>query len=395
MMRTFISFEWKRFWSDIKNKVAFLLFIGLSLYMVFGVERTFEPVRSFDPDPITATYQDADYFLETREPEKYERSFLMFGNLRSLAKDLLDALDQKDYREAIVLEDEYHNAMNARYEGENPRYYLYGEDFSGRMQLQAYDQSSYFLYSQALLESDLYLTPEILEGKTIRQSLARGWLGAMPLILLIVGLIFSIDFFASDSNHQTLAGALPFSAYKKSWLRTFIVWVSTVLTLLVGEILFVLALSFFRDWGGIDLWVPGILKQISVLVFLVQSHLLLFLALLIVLRIASWTGQLFKSSVVSVLLIPTLIIPYLFEIGRQTGFAKYFEWFPLFSFIQPGNIVSGFQNFWYASTQFTFEREVFLLLIGFLLVEVLIYSTIKKFSFGNQIQKNERRGVMK
>lgn len=384
-MKTFLSFEWKRFWSDIKNKTAFLIVISLSLYMAFGVERPFEPVRSFDPEPIEATYQDADYFLETGDPEMYVRSFPVFENLKSLSADLLTALDEQDYRQAILLESEYYAAMSGRFEGENPRYYLYGEDRSNRIRWQNYDENSHFLYSQALLESDLYLTQDILEGKTVGQSLSRAWMGVMPLVLLIIALIYSIDFFTSDSHHQSIAKAFPFSTYKKSWARTFVVFGATILTLLMGELIFIIALSFFRDWGGIDLWVSGVLNQVSVFSFLLRSHTLVLLALLILIRIASWSGHFFKNSMLSILLIPTLIFPYLLEIERKTEFVELFNWFPL-SFLQPANIISGFQNFWHTRTQFTFVHEVFLLVVVFLLIEILAYFSLKRSFFKSQIK---------
>lgn len=378
-MQAFMRFEWKRFWSDIKNKVAALILLGLSLYMVLGVELKYEPIRSFDSEPIASTLQDADYFLETKDSEMYGRSFMSFGTLKELAEDLLTALEAEDYREAIVLEREYSGAMNARYEGQNPKYYIYGMNPIERMQLQVYDGMSYGQYSDYLLESDLYLTQPILEGKTVGQSLARSWLGVMPVIILVLGLIFGIDFFASDAQHETIARAYPFSAYKKSWGRTLVVWLASTLTLLVGEILFVLALSLFRDWGGIDLLVAGILNELTVFSFLLQAHGLLLLVLLILLRIGSWTGQLLKNSAVMVLLIPSLLILYLLDIGRNAYFVRQFNWLPL-SFFQVGNIVSGFQNFWHSSTAFTFGSEVVSLMIGWLFVECIIYFTLKQQS---------------
>lgn len=375
-MKTFLSFEWKRFWSDIKNKTAFLIMIGLSLYMALGIERTFEPVRSFDSEPIEATYQDADYFLKTRDPKMYVRSFPVFENLKSLSADLLAALDEQDYRQAILLESEYYAAMSGRFEEENPRYYLYGEDLSNRIRWQNYDENSHFLYSQALLESNLYLTQDILEGKTVGQSLSRAWMGVMPLVLLIIALIYSIDFFASDPHHQSLTGAYPFSTYKKSWIRTLVVFGNTFLTLLIGELVFIITLSFFRNWGGIDLWVPEVLNKMTVFSFLLQSHTLLLLALLILLRIASWSGHLFKNSFLSILLVPLLIFPYLLEIERKTEFVEFFNWIPL-SFLQPANVISGFQNFWHNQTRFTFGREFFLLFAILLLIEIFAYFSFK------------------
>ena len=198
----------------------------------------------------------------------------------------------------------------------------------------------------------------------------------MPILFLITGLIYSIDFLASDAKHQSLAEAFPFSDYKKSWLRTLIVFGATVLTFLIGELFFIMALGFFREWGGIHLWVYGALKQLSVFSFLLQSHALILLALLILIRLTSWSGHLFKSSILSILLIPSLILPYLFNIDKRFEFQAIFDWFPL-SFFQPGNIVSGLQNFWHNQTQFTFGREVFLLLAGLLIVEIIIYFTFK------------------
>lgn len=375
-MGNFLSFEWKRFWGDIKNKTAFLIVMGLSLYLALGVERTYEPVRSFAVEPIEATYKDANYFLETRDPEIYVRSFPVFENLRSVSADLLTALNKQDYRQAISYESEYYEAMSKRFEGANPRYYFYGERIATHIGSQKYDEESYFLYSQALLESDWDLTQDILEGKTIGQSLSRAWMGIMPILFLITGLIYSIDFLASDAKHRSLAEAFPFSDYKKSWLRTLIVFGATVFTFLIGELVFIIALSFFREWGGIHLGVYGALKQLSVFSFLLQSHALILLALLILIRIASWSGHLFKGSVLSILMIPSLILPYLFKIDRKFEFRAIFDWFPL-SFFQPGNIVSGLQNFWHNQTQFTFGREVFLLLAGLLIIEIIIFFTFK------------------
>lgn len=377
-MQAFLYFEGKRFWKDIKNKVAALIFIALSLYLAIGIERNFEPVRSFDPVPIEATLQDANYFLETRDASVYERSFKVFRELQEISKDLLDALDDKDYREAILLEAEYYGAMNARFEGENPKYYLYGEDFSERMQLQIYDEISYMNYSEALVESDLYLTQEIVEGKTVTQALARSWLGVLPLLVLVLGLVYGLDFFADESKHETIAHAFPLSPYKKSWVRTLVVWFSSVLILFLGELSFIFTLLMFRKWGGIDLWVTEIIESVSVGTFLLQGHLLIMLALLILLRIGSWTGQIVKNSLVIFLLIPALVLPYLLDIGRKSEFVDLFEWFPL-SFFQVGNIISGFQNFWYARTVFTFPHEVLLLAAGFFFVEIIIYITLTKF----------------
>lgn len=375
-MQTFLSFEWKRFWGDIKNKVAFLILIGLSLYLVFGVEKKFEAVRSFDTEPIEASYQDASYFLDTREAELYPRSFKAFGEIKEVSGELLQALEQEDYREAIPLEREYQGLMMDRYRSQDPRYYLYGGRHYDRGRLQSYDQSTYILYSEYLLESNLALSQEILEGKTVGQSLARAWSGVMPLLFVVLALVFSIDFFASDSKHRTLADAFPLSTYKKSWLRTGVSWSATALSLLIGELVFIFSLSFFRPWGGIDLMVDGIINPLSVLAFLLEAHLLLFLAVLILLRITSWAGELFRNSLVPILLIPSFILTYLLELSRSEEFGNYFEWIPL-SFIQPGDIVSGFQSFWQDNSVFTFGHELFLLGIGLLLIEIMIYFSFK------------------
>lgn len=376
-MPAFMRFEWKRFWSDIKNKVAAFILIALSVYLVLGVERNFEPVRSFDSEPIAATLQDANYFMETNDPEMYQRSFISFSTLKEVSEDLLKALEEEDYHEAILQEEEYYRAMTSRYEGQDPKYYIYGMNDSERTQLQVYDGVAHGQYSEALLESDLYLTQAILEGKTVGQSLARSWLGIMPVVILVFGLIFAIDFFENDAEHKTIADTFPFSNYKKSWGRTLIVWSASSLMLLVGELIFVAVLSFFRDWGGLDLWVPEILNHLTVYTFLLQVHTLIFLALLILLRIGSWAGQLFKNSAVVSLLIPSLILPYLLDIGKNARFVKKFSWFPL-SFFQPGKVVSGFHNFWHASSAFTFSSEAISLLIGLLLTELIIYFSMKK-----------------
>ncbi|MDN6730892.1 MAG: hypothetical protein L0L39_01790, partial [Atopostipes suicloacalis] len=368
-MRTFLSFEWKRFWGDIKNKVAFLIVMGLSLYLVFGVEKDYEAVRSFDSEPIEATHQDASYFLDTREAELYPRSFKAFGDLKEVSGELLQALKQEDYREAITIEKEYQGLMMERYRSQDPRYYLYGGRHYDRGRLQSYDQTTYSLYSDYLLESNLALNQEILEGKTVGQSLTRAWSGVMPLIFIVLALVFSIDFFASDFKHRSLVDAFPLSTYKKSWLRSGVSWSATAFTLLIGELVFIIALSFFRSWGGIDLMVDGILNPLSVGAFLLKAHILLFLAILILLRIASWTGELFRNSLVPILLIPSLILPYLFELSRSEEFGRLFEWIPL-SFIQPGDIVSGFQSFWQDSSAFTFGRELFLLGMSLFFLEL-------------------------
>lgn len=376
MMKALFFFEWKLFWSNIKNIVALAVFIFLCLYLTLAVEPDYRPNRAIEYDEIAATNRDANYFIENNDPEIFQRSIPLFQEIAASSETLLEALEQEDYRTVMELEPTYYSQNMSRFSGQDPNYYVFGVPEGVRNRKKTYDNLATTSHYEFLRDGNYVLSLEIIEGRTALQALTRQLMGILPLILFLIVIIYGMDIFAADKHHQTIVNELPLSKYKRLGVKSLVVFSAFILTFILGTSIFVLLTGLRTGFGGFNLPVPQMQFNLSIGQFLLQTILLLALIALIFSRSMAWGSLLINQPIVNLLFIPLIFAGSLwYETGITYGH-------PEISFLPPtffrvGDVISGFLNFWYSSEFITFGTGIGILSTLLLMIELLNLVTIR------------------
>ena len=375
-MKALFSFEWKLFWQNIKNIVTFLVFLFLCLYLALAVEPNVRPNRKIDVDEIAATNRDANYFIENSDPIVYQRTVPMFMELAETTEDLLEAIEQEDYIAVMELEDTYYAQNLWRHEGQDPNYYMFGVPQIEREQTMSYDNSAITRHYDFMEEGNYVLSLDIIEGRTAFQALTRQFQGMLPIVLFIVVIIYGIDIFAEDKKHPTIIAELPVTRYKHLGVKSVVVFLSFLFTLLLGSFLFAILTGFRTGFGGLNLPVPHILYNISIGRYLLQVFLLLSLIAFIFIRGMAWLSLFTSKALANFIFIPLLFVGSLWH---RTGIAygqPQVVFYPP-TYFRVGDVVSNYLNFWYGSEVVTFNTGMLIMIGVWLLVELLILITLR------------------
>ena len=403
-MLGYFVFELKQFFTSKKNIAVFALLTFTALFYAFKLAPAYDPIEKVDYDEIEARYLTRAEFLDSmfgkslydyHESVRYAVS--MFGFLNPYDERRLQALDEGDLRKyADETSDWYYYTNVYTYRNEllayNPRFYMEDRRFA--------EEEAYYAYFEQFQRYDTYkrvwydLTIEILEQRTALQTLERLLKGPLPYILLIATLLLTIDIVTKDRRHPSILRGFPIADWKRLLVKVSVGLIGSVF-LWIPIIVGLMIVGFQFGFGNLDLPVPvygfelianeqGKFVHMSMGIFLIRCFLLLATWMVVIVSAVLLCSIIFRQEMFNLLVGGLLIFGDRFYTSRGVGYFWNVEYFPL-SYVQVGNIVSKYQNFYFTSEGLHDMLGLKLLLASaaIILVLTLLISLSKRFRLIN------------
>lgn len=399
-MRGYFVFELKQFFTSKKNIAVFALLTFAALFYAFKLAPAYDPIEKVDYDEIEARYLTRAEFLDSMfgkslygYHESVGHAVSMFGFLNPYDERRLQALDEGDLRNyADETSDWYYYTNVYTYRNEllayNPRYYMEDRRFA--------EEEAYYAYFEQFQRYDTYkrvwydLTIEILEQRTALQTLERLLKGPLPYILLIATLLLTIDIVTKDRRHPSVLKGFPIADWKRLLVKVFVGLIGSVF-LWIPIIVGLMIVGFQFGFGNLDLPVPvygyelianeqGKFVHMSMGIFLFRCFLLLATWMVVIVSAVLLCSIIFRQEMFNLLVGGLLIFGDRFYASRGVGYFWNVEYFPI-SYVQVGNIVSKYQNFYFTSEGLHDMLGLKLLLASaaIILVLTLLISLSKRF----------------
>ncbi|WP_336046474.1 ABC transporter permease [Solibacillus ferritrahens] len=399
-MRRYFVFELKQFFTSKKNIAVFALLTFAALFYAFKLAPAYDPIEKVDYDEIEARYLTRAEFLDSMfgkslygYHESVGHAVSMFGFLNPYDERRLQALDEGDLRKYADETSAWYYYTNVyTYRNEllayNPRYYMEDRRFA--------EEEAYYAYFEQFQRYDTYkrvwydLTIEILEQRTALQTLERLLKGPLPYILLIATLLLTIDIVTKDRRHPSVLKGFPIADWKRLLVKVFVGLIGSVF-LWIPIIVGLMIVGFQFGFGNLDLPVPvygyelianeqGKFVHMSMGIFLFRCFLLLATWMVVIVSAVLLCSIIFRQEMFNLLVGGLLIFGDRFYASRGVGYFWNVEYFPI-SYVQVGNIVSKYQNFYFTSEGLHDMLGLKLLLASaaIILVLTLLISLSKRF----------------
>ena len=396
----YFNFELKQFFSSKKNIAVFALLTFAALFYAFKLAPAYDPIEKVDYDEIEARYLTRAEFLDSMfgkslygYHESVGHAVSMFGFLNPYDERRLQALDEGDLRKYADETSAWYYYTNVyTYRNEllayNPRYYMEDRRFA--------EEEAYYAYFEQFQRYDTYkrvwydLTIEILEQRTALQTLERLLKGPLPYILLIATLLLTIDIVTKDRRHPSVLKGFPIADWKRLLVKVFVGLIGSVF-LWIPIIVGLMIVGFQFGFGNLDLPVPvygyelianeqGKFVHMSMGIFLFRCFLLLATWMVVIVSAVLLCSIIFRQEMFNLLVGGLLIFGDRFYASRGVGYFWNVEYFPI-SYVQVGNIVSKYQNFYFTSEGLHDMLGLKLLLASaaIILVLTLLISLSKRF----------------
>lgn len=389
-MKAQFILEWKLFTQNIKNQVVFGLFIFLALYAAFVIEPNYEPWRTIDEDIYTAEIEDAQYFLENNDPSLNPRMFEMFTNMIENNTRLLEAIEAEDWDTVLTEEqNHYFNFVMLRYADggsfSDPYFYDYDE-FAYISELRqdyafGYTGERYLDYQA----SDEQLSKSIIEERTVIQTILRYMQQWLPAILIILGILYTVDIYPKDNRHPSIVHNIPLSPYKNSWTKSLVVLAGYGITLLAGFLVFALPVAFRHGIGPFNLPIPvygwsysgGHLWINSTIgVMFLQALIFLLLIVLIFNRGITFINIFVRNSFINLLTIPLVFVSNIWHSPGTTYVHPQYNYIPA-TYFKIGQALTGQLNYLYLSNLMSFGTGLMSLTVTWIALELLTLVAFK------------------
>lgn len=395
----YIRWELKVFFSNRKNIILFILLLLASLYYALYLAPDYQPIESVNKNEIEARYEDRQEFLDNVEIREGSHpmtvfSYQVFPEWNEYDGTRLDALaagDLHTYAEATSHWYSYSDDIIfasgrdffLRY---TTGYYTYGNNFSHSDGHYAYLSSAerYGKYANASYD----LSIQVFEERTALQTLQRLLTSSLPYILLIVCLFLSNDIVMKDRHHLSIVNGFPLTPFKRLMLKGLVALLGSLTSLIVLAPAF-LVIGFREGFGTLSLPVVryhfeflnlGTYESMSMGLFLVQSFVMILLWFTIIISLVLLMSIVLKNEFINLTIGIILFIEATYY-QRGAIIDNWLSYLPT-SYVQIGNIVSGYRQYILAIDSVTMIKGQLVLLAAALLIILLIWlvSRIKRLA---------------
>lgn len=381
-MKALIIKEFYLFVRDFKNRVVFGVFILATVYTALIIVPDYQPIREVDRESYEAQIEDAEYIFENFDQEEYQRTYELYEQFYELNPTIIEALEEEEYHTFLELEPQHYSLSLSRFGSHDPNFFDY--------ELSSYEQDrnqQFFNIMlrhryQLYLNSSIQLSEEIIEERTVLQTIKRMLNESLPYILIVLLVAYGFNSVNKDKKHSSVLNSLPISYEKRLWAKTIVLIIAYSGTLLLSFLFFSLFVgsrygmgSVFIPVGiyGYDYTVGNILGSTILGMYLFQASVLLFFITLIYSRGMTLLNIITRHDLfVLVITLPTIFISGLWN---RTGVAYVTE---RYSFMPPtyfniGEALSGRLNFVYTTSYVTFGTGVLSLSLCWLIIECILF----------------------
>ncbi len=392
-MQSYFKFELLHFFYNKKNIAVYVILLFFSCYYAMVVAPSYDPIEKVDKMEMEARYLTKEEFLNTVNTENMHPStayaVMTFPEWNKYEKARLDALAEnalKKYAEATSKWYTYSDGMI--YKGGDilfyhPRYYTYGNHYA--------KEDGHFAYLSAAVryggyaEKDFNLSIDIFEERTALQTWQRLLQSYLPFILMISCILLTADIVLKDRRNPTLLRGFPMSPWRRLLVKGSVALFGSILAFLpLSTGLFLIGAK--HGFGSFDLPVPiyshmdKSFSLISLGEFILQSTVLLILWFMLIISLLLLTSLVLRNEFANLFVGFAVVIWEFTYYTRGIGFIREVEWYPT-SYIQVGQVLSGYRNYVYESHSLTLGNASLVLsaCVCIILLAVFTISNHSKF----------------
>lgn len=374
-MRAYFKFEFFQFISNKKNIAIYVILLFFSCYYALKMAPAYNPIEKVDVSEMEARYLTREEFLNNvviDDGTHYLTRFAatIFPEWNEYDKERLDAIKQHNlekYAEATFKWYGYSDHVIFNWGGDflfyNPGYYTYGNSFA-RM-----DGHYAYLYSESRFkgyaEGKSDLSVNVFEERTALQTLQRLLHAYLPLIFIVSCILLTVDIVLKDRRNPTLLQGLPLSDWRKLIVKggiSFLGSIVTIIPLSVGLII----IGGRNGFGNFNLPVPiynaseKLFSNITMGQYLLQNMLFIVFWFLFVISLLLLVSVTLRNEFTNLLVGCVFIIAEYFYYVRGIGVFRDVHWYPT-SYVQVGQIISGYRNYLYVSDALTSGSGLFVM----------------------------------
>jgi hypothetical protein len=387
MNRTFLKHEFA-ITSKSRRNIPFIVFLGVLLFsFCLIILPNKETQETFDPVEVRDYLEELQVEQKFRE-EKGNTGIVLFSGQPVYAANaynyklfhaMLRAYEDHDFNRYLRLRNFYLEGNPYAYIG-NPT--LFKESlFPGKDQTHLYNQT--MLRFEDYLKNDYTISYGMIQEKTGLQALQKLLLNYGMFVFLFCVIYVSSDILSRDRQYRTVLQGLPLSWYRLLNLKTFSVFLYSLLVI-VGLILVgVTAVSLQYGFGSFNMKVPIMIGQqlftledydvITVAQFLLKSLSVIPILVYLFIRLNVVLSLLLKNEWL-VLMVSSLILfserLYFSRTAREL-FGIDISYFPQ-TYFDFGKIVTGEKNFLLNTETITYVKGIIVLLITIVIIECVL-----------------------
>lgn len=381
------KFEWALFTRNIKNRILFIVFLVLALYFGLMVAPDFQPLYPFaDEEVINERIEEQQYVIDTYQDER-PLTVNSAHNIIGISLQQLEALNQEDWGEYFE-QTRFVNSeiRRARYGGSvDPRFFDVNEQYPELEESfwLGYTNTRYGGYASEAFDG---VTPEIVEERTVLQTIQRLMQDYLPFLLLILLVLYAVDILTKNKGHRTLFNSPPLYFGKVLWVKTVVVLIGFILTLAAGFLAMLVTIGPRYGLGSLSIPIPtysfdlygGTFETLPIGQWLLQAFILILISSLVLVRGIIWISVLFKQEFLNLLLGVSVLFTESLYYSRGVGYFRDIGLLPP-TFFSVGSVLTGYHNFLYNSQDIHFMNGVLSLGATWLGIEVLLF-TVTRFN---------------
>ncbi|SDN86945.1 ABC-2 type transport system permease protein [Psychrobacillus sp. OK028] len=392
-MWNYFKWELKQFFTNKKNIAVYLILLFLAVYFALKVAPSYEPIEKVDVAEMEARYETRDEFnkgvggIKNKHTEVvYALSIFLQWNNYDKAR--IEAIREKDYLKYAKATAKWYKysdqyIVKSKELFYNPLYYTYNNSFGHADGHYGYGYTSSRF--TGYVEGESKLSIELFEERTALQTLQRLLNSYLPVVLFISCILFSVDIVLKDRRYPSLLKGFPMADWEKLWMKGLVAFLGSmvaVIPLCVGFII----IGIQSGFGDFSLPVPiysyleGTFTNMTMGTFILQSTLFISVWLLFFIAIILFLSLIVKTEFINLFVSFIVIAAEWLYFVRGMGTYTDIERFPT-SYVQVGQIISGYKNFIYESWHLTYQNG--LIIVGsctiLMMILTLIVSQSKRF----------------
>ncbi len=392
-MQSYFKFEFLHFFFNKKNIAVYVILLFFSCYYAMVVAPSYDPIEKVDRLEMEARYLTREDFLNSVNTERMHPStayaVMTYPEWNEYEKGRLDALEENDFKKYAEATSKWYTYSDGMiYKGGDflfyhPRYYTYGNNYAR--------EDGHFAYLSAAsryegyAEGDYALSIDVFEERTALQTWQRLLQSYLPFILIVSCILLSADIVLKDRRNPTLLRGFPMSPWRRLLVKGGVALFGSILAFipLAAGLLIIGARNGF---GSLDLPVPiyshvdKSFSLISLSEFMLQNMALIILWFVLIISLLLLTSILIRNEFANLFIGFAVVIGEFTYYTRGIGFIREVQWYPT-SYIQVGQVISGYRNYVYESNALTLGNGATVLsaCVCIILLTVFIISNLPKF----------------
>lgn len=376
------AFEWALFTRNLKNRILFIVFLVLAVYFGLMVAPDFQPLYPFaDEEVINERIEEQQYLIDTYQEER-PLTVTSAQSIIGWSRQQLEALEEENWEEYF----ETTRMVNSEiryvryYDSVDPRFFSVNEEYPEleEMYWQGYTYARYGGYASEAFDG---VTPEIVEERTVLQTIQRLMQDYLPFLLLILLVLYSVDIVTKNKGHRTVFNSTPLHFGKVLMVKTIVVLLGFLLTLAAGLLALFITIGPRYGIGSFSIPVPtfsfslygGSFETVPIGNWLLQAFILILISSLVLIRGIIGLSLLFKQEFLNLLVGVSVLFTEPLYFSRGIGHFSDIGLLPP-TFFSVGSVLTGYHNFLYNSQDIHFMNGVLSLGATWLVIEIILFA---------------------